>query len=178
MARLSVGGAIAAVVIVIFPCISAAEVSVRPGSVQTWRGAETLPELVEMLDDWLDRNTEWPRRDAPGIRMVSQWEAEALRGPSANLHRGRVRGLYDSETQRIYLVRPWSPRSVDDVGVLLHELVHHRQASHHWYCEGAQELPAYRLQAKWLDEQGAEAHINWIAVVMEAGCSPRDIHPD
>lgn len=74
---------------------------------------------------------------------------------------------------------PWSARDPQDVAVLLHELVHHRQAgARHYYCPGAQEPLAYELQRDWLAERGLETRINWIAVRLEAGCTPRDIHPD
>ena len=48
----------------------------------------------------------------------------------------------------------------------------------HWYCPGAQELSAYRTQQAWLAELGLELDVNWIAVVLESGCTPRDFHPD
>ena len=89
------------------------------------------------------------------------------------------RGFYDIELGVIYIVKPWSPNNPQDVSVVLHELVHHRQqTAQHWYCPGAQELPAYRLQEKWLAERGLAVPINWVAVVLEAGCSRRDVHPD
>lgn len=107
---------------------------------------------------------------------------------SGRPRRGRVRrqassavvcrGLYDPDRSEILLVRPWGLRNAEDVGVLLHELVHHRQALHHWYCPAAQELPAYRLQEAWLSEQGLSADVNWMAVVLDAGCTPRDKHQD
>lgn len=145
-----------------------------------WRDADTLPELVSRLDDWLDGRTDLPRRGAtPMIRMVSAAEAAFLRGAHVRHHGGRTRGLYDPETAVIHLVRPWSARDPYDVSVLLHELVHHRQAvSGHWYCPGAQELPAYRLQRDWLGGMEMKPDVNWIAVVMEASCAPTDIHPD
>jgi len=76
-------------------------------------------------------------------------------------------------------VRPWSADEPFSVSVLLHELVHHRQAEDgHWYCSGAQELPAYKLQQAWLDRFGLKANINWVAVLLESGCTPKDIYPD
>lgn len=144
-----------------------------------WQQAESMPALVSALEAWLDAATEWPRRNAaPHIRLVSQWEAAALQGEGASLQRGRLRGLYAPERSEILLVRPWDPQRVEDVSVLLHELVHYRQAPHHWYCPAAQELPAYRLQEEWLSEQGFTADVNWIAIVLDAGCTPRDIHPE
>lgn len=145
-----------------------------------WREADTMTELVGTLETWLDRNADLPRRDtAPVIRRIDRAAALAM---STARHTGQgaaPRGRYDPDTATVWLVRPWSPRDPFDVSVLLHELVHHRQAeAGHWYCPGAQELPAYKLQRAWLAELGLEPEVNWIAVVLEAGCTPRDIHPD
>ena len=145
-----------------------------------WRNAETLPTLVAHLEDWLDDNTALSRRDAaPEIRLITQAQAASMGTARHASQQGLARGIYDTETETIHLVRPWDGRDPRDVSVLLHELVHHRQAdAGHWYCPGAQEEPAYRLQDAWLSRMGLKADVNWIAVVLEAGCTPRDIHPD
>ncbi|GAB2184234.1 DUF6647 family protein [Roseibium sp. LAB1] len=142
--------------------------------------ADDMPGLVSHLEDWLDDNTSLPRREeAAAIRWM---EADQFLFPSDTVrvaHDSNPRGYYDADRTSIWLVRPWNPRNPQDVSVLLHELVHHRQAAAgHWYCPGAQELPAYRLQQAWLDGFGLKANVNWIAVVLESGCTPRDIHPD
>ena len=36
----------------------------------------------------------------------------------------------------------------------------------------------YRLQSAWLAEQGLSIDVNWLAVTLDAGCTPRDMHPD
>ncbi|MDD9741923.1 MULTISPECIES: DUF6647 family protein [Marinovum] len=149
----------------------------EPADPLAWRTAPTLADLVAHLDDWLDRRSDLPRRaQPPAVRLVSAVRAAALDGLSSR--HAALRGLYDAEAQVIWLIRPWSPRDPFDVSTLLHELAHHRQAeARHWYCPGAQELPAYRLQQAWLNELGLEPEVNWIAVVLESGCTPRDIHP-
>lgn len=145
-----------------------------------WRNAKSLPQLVAHLETWLDANTDLQRRAAaPTIEWVSPAKAAYLQGGAQAAKAETTRGLYDPDTQAIYLVQPWSARDPFDVSVLLHELVHHRQnGGGHWYCPGAQELDAYRTQEAWLAELGLEANVNWIAVILEAGCTPRDIHPD
>jgi hypothetical protein len=138
----------------------------------------SLPMLVEELEAWLDGNSPWPRRETPpAIRMLPQSLAAGQYG-AAGFAGGRLRAFYDDRTETITLVSPWNIRDPSDQSVLLHELVHLRQAPHYWYCPGAQELPAYRLQDAWAGEQGAEVQINWMAAMLEAGCTPRDIHPD
>jgi hypothetical protein len=143
-----------------------------------WRSAGSVPALIDVLESWLDRHAPWPRRaHSPAVRLISPERVAGLAGPSGRGH-GTRRGLYDPETDTIYLVRPWDLEEAEDVAVLLHELVHHRQAPHHWYCAGAQEPPAYRLQDAWLAERGLQAEVNWIAVILEGGCQRRDFHPD
>lgn len=140
--------------------------------------AASLPEIVADLEDWLDVNTDLPRRESPpAIRLVSMSMAQGVYG-SAGFMGGRLRAFYDRETETVTLVAPWNPASMADRSILLHELVHHRQAPFHAYCEGAKELPAYKLQAAWAEAHEAEVKINWIAAVLESGCTRRDFHPD
>lgn len=143
-----------------------------------WRHATDMGTLVTVLEDWLDREAPWERRDqSPEILLIQPERAAGLSGLAGRGH-GGTRGLYDPDSGTVYLVEPWDAGDAEDVSVLLHELVHHRQAVHHWYCPGAQEEAAYRLQERWLGERGLEADVNWIAVVLEAGCTPKDIHPE
>ena len=143
-----------------------------------WRRAEDVSGLAAIFEDWLDERAPWPRRSTlPEIRMISGERAASFGGLPGRGH-GRNRGLYDAETATIYLVEPWDRRDSQDASVLLHELVHHRQAPHYWYCPAAQEMPAYCLQSEWLGARGLAPRVNWIGVVMEAGCTPKDIHPD
>ena len=170
--------ALATALIASCPTLPHAEISSNV-FIPAWQQADGMPTLVSSLEAWLDAKADWPRRDAvPQVRFVSAWHAAARQGAEAGLQRGRHRGLYDPQRSEILLVRPWAPRKPDDVSVLLHELVHHRQAPYHWYCPAAQELPAYRLQEAWLLEQGLSLDVDWMSVVLDAGCTPRDIHPE
>ena len=145
-----------------------------PGSA----GHDALPDLVEKLEVWLDDNSPWERRVAPpAVRVLPPRLAAGLY-TSARSTSHKLRAFYDDRTGIITLVSPWNIRDPSDQSVLLHELVHHRQAPHHWYCHGAQELPAYKLQAEWADAHGAEISVDWVAVVVESGCTRRDFHPD
>lgn len=179
MTRIHVAVALATALVALCPPLLRAAEAHRPEVSAQWQQVNDLHELVSVLDAWLDTHSKWSRRDtAPRIRIVSEWEARARQGATASFQRGRLRGLYDPRQAEILLVRPWDPRDAEDVSVLLHELVHHRQAPHHWYCPAAQELPAYRLQEAWLAERGMWADVNWVAVVLESGCTRRDIHPE
>jgi len=178
MSRSSFAVALAMVLVAMCATRSSAENTIRTTTSSEWLHAKDMPALVSSLEDWLDAQADWPRREAPPlIRTVSQWQAEARQGATATFQRGSLRGLYDPDQSEILLIRPWDPRDPEDVSVLLHELVHHRQAPHHWYCPAAQELSAYQLQDAWLADQGVAIEVNWIAVMLDAGCTPRDIHP-
>jgi len=144
-----------------------------------WRQARSLPELVESLEVWLDTHGAYPRRAAPVAILTNTSLPPGAAMERASRSGTRARGLYDPARLEIRLLRPWSPASVTDVSVLLHELVHHRQQeARHWYCPGQQEESAYRLQQAWLAEQGETFAVNWITVILEAGCTRRDIHPE
>ena len=145
-----------------------------------WQDASSLPALVAHLERWLDENSALPRNQRPvNIRTVGPYSEIILRRASHSARHGMTRGLYDPVRGSILLVHPWNRHDPQDVSTLLHELVHHRQAaSGHWYCPGAQEYPAYRAQRQWLSENGLRLEVNWIAIVLESGCTPRDIHPD
>lgn len=177
MFRFPLAVALATALIACCPTLPRADMSAHESS--SWQQADSMAKIVSSLERWLDSRSDLPRRDAaPQIRIVSEWRATARQAGSASFQRGRLRGLYDPDRSEILLVRPWSAREAADVAVLLHELVHHRQAPHHWYCPAAQELPAYRLQEAWLAEQGGSLDVNWLAIALDAGCTPRDIHPE
>jgi hypothetical protein len=150
--------------------------SLLPGPAAAGRD---LDAAVARLEAWLDANSPYRARDvAPAIEIVAP-EVAASRIGQRHGSGGILRGLYDPDTRIISLVAPWSADSDADLSVLLHELAHHRQqTARHWYCAGAQELPAYRLQAAWLRDHGAEIEINWMAAVLQSGCGRRDHHPD
>lgn len=154
--------------------------SAQAADILAWRDARSMEELITHLEAWLDVKTDLPRRAAsPNVKWASQGKIAALKDAGHLADAATTKGLYDSDNAIIWLARPWSAKDPRDVSVLLHELIHHRQADHgHWYCAGAQELPAYRTQQAWLAELGLELNVNWIAIVLEAGCTRRDIHPD
>lgn len=136
------------------------------------------PTLLDELNAWLDAETEFGRRDSPPrIKLVGLERAEDLRG-AAERSGGRTRGLYDEETGTIYLTEPWSAGNRRDISVLLHEMVHHRQAGQHWYCQQAQEWRAYQIQAQWLGEQNIGDDFYWPAILLQSSCAKRDIHPE
>lgn len=143
-------------------------------------GAEThsiQAGLTEELHHWIDTTTALPAAGTPATIVFV--DARELAEPSemASMIGSVPRGLYGPDTGTITLVRPWSAEKPQDVAVLLHELVHHRQSGKHYYCEAAKEYAAYNVQKDWLAERELPLDVNWIAVVLASSCAARDIHP-
>ena len=160
-------------------CLLLKPLQIARADPMAWRDARDMSALMAQLDLWLDKRSYLPKAERPPmVRLVDRHALPALVGAHFAAHGGQTRGLYDPDTVTIWLIRPWDARDPRDVSVLLHEMIHHRQNGLHWYCPGAQELPAYRLQEQWLNKIGLSVSANWVAVVLEAGCTPRDIHPD
>ncbi len=133
--------------------------------------------LREELHKWIDTATDLPRASSPAKIVFAQPRNIVAPSELATLIGRAPRGLYDTAKGEITLILPWSARNPQDVSVLLHELVHHRQSGRHFYCEAAKEHSAYKLQRDWLAERGLTLDVNWIAVVLSSSCVPRDIHP-
>ncbi len=138
----------------------------------------TVPDdLTEKLHRWIDTATDLPRAPSPAGIFFADTKDLAEPSEMASMIGGTPRGIYDPETKRITLVLPWSAEDPQDISVLLHELIHHRQEGKHYYCEAAKEQAAYGLQKAWLAERDLSLNVNWIAVVLASSCTARDIHP-
>ena len=157
--------AVAAQLLIAYSSIAGAE----PSSIQAG--------LIEELQYWIDTTTALPAADTSATIVFV--DARDLAKPSemASMIGSTPRGLYDPDTGTISLVRPWSAENPQDVAVLLHELVHHRQGGKHYYCEAAKEHAAYHVQKNWLAERELTLDVNWIAIVLASSCAVRDIHP-
>lgn len=133
--------------------------------------------LIEELHQWIDTTTDIPAADTPAAIVFI--DAQDVPDPSEMATQiGSIpRGFYDPESGTITLIRPWSAENPQDVAVLLHELVHHRQGGKSYYCEAAKEHAAYRAQRDWLAARDVQLDVNWIAVILASSCTARDIHP-
>ena len=134
-------------------------------------------ELVEELHHWIDTATDLPAANTPAVIVFANVQDVVEPSEMATMIGSKPRGLYDPDTGTITLVRPWSAENPQDVAVLLHELVHHRQGGKHFYCEAAKEYAAYHAQKDWLAARELILNVNWIAVVLASSCAARDIHP-
>jgi len=134
--------------------------------------------LLEELNDWMDSHCNYVRQpgDAPEILFIEIGTHVEV-GDETCFINENTRGLYDPHLRRIYLVDPWSADEIFDVSVLLHELIHDRQAGHasRWDCPAAMDWPAYKLQAEWLNEQGIDPDFDWLRIFVESRC-PRGPH--
>lgn len=63
-----------------------------------------------------------------------------------------VVAVYDHARKRILLPHGWTGKTPAELSVLVHEIVHHLQASAGivYPCPAAREKPAYAAQEKWL----------------------------
>jgi len=142
--------------------------------------SEPVLELMAELDVWLDANSGLARPPSPLSRV------EFVEPGSEVLYEGRmtkldntVRGLYDEDLSTIYLVNPWTGDDAYERSILLHEMLHHRQAAaRHWYCPQAMEWDAYLTQEAYLNAHGETGDFNWGWVVLASSCAPRDVHGD
>lgn len=141
---------------------------------------QAILNAVEELDAWLDIYSDLPQAKEPiGEIALIEAGAEVLYEGQMTQLDSTVHGLYDAETTTIYLVRPWFADTVRDRSVLLHEMVHHRQAAaQHWYCPQAMEWDAYRLQEDYLNMLDQTGGFNWGWVLLASSCAVRDHHPD
>lgn len=67
-----------------------------------------------------------------------------------------IEGIYLDTAMTIYLPLGWNERSLKDVSVLVHEMVHHLQSftTERYDCPQQREKLAYKAQEKWLQEHG------------------------
>jgi hypothetical protein len=83
--------------------------------------------------------------DADGLRTLRYGAGAAA--PALELV-----ALYDDADRRILLPAGWTGSTPAELSVLVHELVHHLQASEgrRYACGGEREAEAYAVQARWL----------------------------
>lgn len=169
-----------ATILAIFLTLPPARAELDVVGARTTGEATAVRKMAAALDSWIDAYSAYPPAPGPGPRIVLVAPG-AMASISAHArHFGRLtRGAYDPATGTIYLQRPWTASNVQDRGVLLHELIHHRQVhARHWICSQAMEWDAYKLQQTFVAEGGEDLRVNWIAVVLDSSCAPRDHHPD
>lgn len=138
------------------------------------------PALIESLLVWIGEHSRYDVSPAlsnpptvgfcrPGMTVEYEQEDLVVERPLV--------AFYDIKKRHIFLVEPWNPDEIASVSSLLHELTHDVQhLSKDWPCWGKAEWEAYKLQERWLLEQGVTPDFNWADIFLQSLC-PRDIHP-
>ena len=141
----------------------------REGAAAAAAARAPTPMLVDALIGWLVAEQGLPRpAERPQIVHLPARQVTALRhlGMLTEQPQDQARigsgpretvAVYDPVTRTIYLRQDWSGRTAADLSVLVHELVHHLQASagRRFACVEASEDEAYAAQERWLRLFGA-----------------------
>ena len=141
-----------------------------------------MEQLVIILSLWLTANFDLPpAAELPHVVQMPSEQIAAIHYGNANDGRTNAAdflGAYDSRTETIYLREGWSPGSVADVSVLVHELVHHLQhrADLRYSCPQAREALAYEAQARWLalfgDDLESAFALDRMSIKLKTQCLP------
>lgn len=133
-------------------------------------GDTLFAELVGFIGDRTALNYFATLETPPKVTFVSVGELIAYNGLEARVG-GDLHGLYDPTTRAIFLVHPWTPLSLFDQGVLLHELVHHAQhASGPYVCAEETEWQAHLVQDTWLQARGLASGFDFNRIAEIAAC--------
>jgi hypothetical protein len=118
------------------------------------------PSLIDIIATWLEANFDLPSTEKlPTLATLPAAELVEIRyGPGSTVAPGEVVAAYDDDTQTIYLAEGWTGRSPAQLSVLVHEMVHHLQASAdmRFACPGEREVVAFRAQEAWLELFGQD----------------------
>lgn len=130
--------------------------------------------VVAELLDWIGTasgyDTSRARAEPPTVLFCDEGDALDYPGGATLIEPGEG-GVYDYENRVIYLVAPWEPDDPWKRSILLHELVHDVQfLNREWACPNATEEEAYRLQDRWLKEQGTQHDFDWLAIWFWSRC--------
>ena len=139
-----------------------------------------MENLQSVIVNWLSARFDLPaNHHHPRVKKLPAEQLTELRYDNSGLisHRDVV-AVYDDTSQTIYLNQAWSGRTVADLSVLVHEMVHHLQnvGSARYACPAAREELAYHAQAQWLAAFGAdlfqEFELDPITLKLTTTCLP------
>lgn len=113
-----------------------------------------MKAALTLIVSWLAVTSELPASyDHPQIKLAPAQQIAALRYPDVNpAFRPNFLAVYDDAHRIVYLHDKWTGRSLADLSVLVHEMVHHLQnrGDLKYACQGAREAPAYAAQDRFL----------------------------
>lgn len=118
-----------------------------------------MTELIHVITIWLTLTFGLQAApNPPNLRQLSPDQIATMRYGETVEGGHDVQAVYDPSTQTIIVRHDWNSRSVADVSVLVHEIVHHLQysASLDFQCAGEREKLAYTAQQRWLQLFGQD----------------------
>ena len=141
-----------------------------------------MDQLMFALMAWISAATGLPpAQDLPELVFNTPAELQMLHYPGAVYREGdgvpQAVALYNLEEGVIHLTDDWEVRDPVDLSVLLHELVHHMQASADidYDCRGAMEKVAYDAQIDFLASMDLDMfevmEINRLFYVLLTSCT-------
>ena len=141
------GGSAAGIVVTAALCLSAVV-----GAACAEQQSE--PSLLETIELWLVSNFDLPpTENTPELRAMTAADLVALRhGPDSSVSPGDVVAAYDHGSRTIYVIDGWRGHDAAELSVVVHEMVHHLQASAgmRFSCPAERERLAYEAQDAWL----------------------------
>lgn len=112
------------------------------------------PSILDTIELWLEANFDLPPAARPPVLATAPAAqlVEIRYGPASTVPPGEVVAAYDDASRTIYLARGWTGGTPAQLSVLVHEMVHHLQASAdmRFACPAEREKLAYRAQDAWL----------------------------
>jgi hypothetical protein len=121
---------------------------------------QDLPTLTETIELWLVVTFGLTAAaEPPDLVSIPASELVEIRyGSASSVAPGEVVAAYDEESRTIYLTEGWTGQSPGQLSVLVHEMVHHLQASAvaRFACPAEREMLAYRAQDAWLQLFGTD----------------------
>jgi hypothetical protein len=139
-----------------------------------------MEDLQSVIVNWLSVRFGLPAdHHHPRVELLPAEQISELRYGNSGLtsHRDVV-AVYDDSSETIYLNQAWRGRTVADLSVLVHEMVHHLQnlGGASFACPAAREELAYHAQAQWLAAFGAdlfqEFELDPITLKLSTACLP------
>jgi len=105
-------------------------------------------------------------------------EVSAIQNREESVEKKRaIVGIYNDQTNTIYLLDTWTGRAPAELSVLVHEMVHHLQnkADTKYECPAELEKLAYEAQDKWLGLFGrnleSEFQLDGLTLLVRTSCA-------
>jgi hypothetical protein len=142
-----------------------------PARAEVEDGSVVDPAIIEPLMRWVESQTGTKVPVLPQV-IASRSHFNRLLSRMGGRLSGRPQSLYVPGTVYMDSER-WDPNEPTQIGLLVHELVHHAQYfMQHvtWPCSKAKENQAYSLQNRWLEQHDHAPFVNVAFITRAASC--------